>query len=242
MRRFVLGMVLVASIGLSSCSLIGQSNLYQDPEPWTDGRISVVSMGGAVVLGNPDQDLIVILDDEYLPMTRDVVVSATELYESYLIETSDPSGRFLPSIQIVDKEPRPLLKVEILQTESAAQWVMNPLGELEILPLTQASLGVITLKELPNLLAQHFGFGGVNVLLPVGGTYVENEEYEAFQTLGSMTVVLLPLSFTSTGGSGLTAPAIIEGIPWFSISTQIFTLQTTKISDMIRQSSSSGIF
>ncbi len=117
MRSFVLGTVLVASIGLSSCSLIGQSNLYQDPEPWSDGRISVVSMGGALVLGNPDQDLIVILDNEYLPMTRDVVVSATELYESYLIETSDPSGRFLPSIQIVDKEPRPLLKVEILQTE-----------------------------------------------------------------------------------------------------------------------------
>ena len=179
MRRFLLGMVLLASIGLSSCSLIGQSNL---------------------------------------------------------------SGRFLPSIQIVDKEPRSLLKVEILQTESAAQWIMNPLGELEILPLTHASLGLITLKDLPNLLAQHFGFGDVNVLLPVGGTYVENEEYEVFQTHGSMTVILLPLSFTNTGGSGLTAPAIIEGIPWFSISTQVLTLQTTKITDMIRQSSSSRIF
>ena len=59
MRRFLLGMVLLASIGLSSCSLIGQSNLYQDPEPWKNGRISAVSMGGAVVLGNPDQDLII---------------------------------------------------------------------------------------------------------------------------------------------------------------------------------------
>jgi hypothetical protein len=242
MRRHFAGLLLVACIGMSSCSAINRSNLYKDPDSWTDGRISAVSMGGAVVLGNPDQDLIVILDNEYLPTTRDVVVSATELYLSYLIETSDPAGRFLPSIRVVNKEPRPLLRVESLQTEKSSRWKINPLGELEILPLTHTSLGMTSLKDLPNLLLQYVGPGDVNVLLPVGGTFIDNEEYEAFQTLGSLTVILLPHNFTSSGGSGLTAPAIIEGIPWFSISTDVLTLQSTAISEMIHSASSPGLF
>jgi hypothetical protein len=199
-------------------------------------------MGGAVVLGNPDQDLIVVLDNEYMPTTRDVVVSATEFYQSYLVETSDPAGRFLPSIRVVNKEPRPLLRVESLQTEKTSRWEINPLGELEILPLTHTSLGMTSLKDLPNLLLQYVGSGDVNVLLPVGGTFIDNEEYEAFQTLGALTVILLPHSFTSSGGSGLTAPAIVEGIPWFSISTDVLTLQSTAISEMIHSASSPGLF
>jgi hypothetical protein len=199
-------------------------------------------MGGAVVLGNLNHDLIVILDNEYLPKTRDVVVSATELYESYLIETSDPTGRYLPSIQVVEKDSRPLLKVESLQTDRSSEWTITPLGELEILPLTHTTLGTTTLEDLPNLLLQNIGSGGVNVLLPVGGTFVAYEEYEAFQTSGSMTIVLLPLSFTTSGGSGLKSPVIIEGIPWFSISTEVVTMQSYGISEMIRNSSDHSIF
>lgn len=242
MRSYILGLLLVACIGISSCSAINHSNHYQDPDSWTNGRISAVSMGGAVVLGNPNQDLIVILDNNFSPTTRDVIVSATELYQSYLIETSDPAGRFLPSIRIVNKEQRPLLRVESLQTGKASQWEIEPLGELEILPLTHTSMGMTSLKDLPNLLKQYIGSGDVNVLLPVGGTFIDSEEYEAFQTLGSMTVILLPHNFTSSVSSGLTAPAIIEGIPWFSISTDVVTLQSTAISEMIHSSSSPGLY
>ncbi|MCK5645523.1 MAG: hypothetical protein KAH97_02020 [Anaerolineales bacterium] len=242
MRKFLLGIVLVVSIGVSSCSLNSQSNLYQAPGPWPNGRMTTISMGGAVVLGNLNHDLIVILDNEYLPKTRDVVVSATEFYESYLIETSDPSGRYLPSIQVVQKDSGPLLKVESLQTDRSSEWTITPLGELEILPLTHSTLGTTTLGDLPNLLLQKIGNGGVNVLLPVGGTFVQNEEYEAFQSSGSMTVVLLPLSFTTSGGSGLMSPVIIEGIPWFSISTEVVTMQSYGISEMIRNSSDHSLF
>jgi hypothetical protein len=199
-------------------------------------------MGGAVVLGHPDQDLVVFLDKAHLPKTQNVVVTATELYQAYIVETSDPVGRFLPSIRVVNKQPRPLLSVQSLQNDKVLGWKINPMGELEVLPLTQTSLGISTLRDLPSVLQQHMGYGDVNLLLPVGGTFVETEEYEVFQTLGSMTVILLPLNFSGSGASGLTAPAVIEGIPWFSLSTDVSTLHSTTISEMIRVSSSANLF
>jgi hypothetical protein len=198
-------------------------------------------MGGAVVLGSPQQDLIVILDDDFLPRTRDVIVSATELYQTYLIETSDPAGRFLPSVEVVPKESRPLLRVESFQKERASLWAIDPLGELDVLPLTQSSLGITTLGQLPTMLASRIASQDVNLLFPVGGTFIDTEEYEAFQTFGSMTVVLLPESFTSSAGSGLTSPAVIEGIPWFSLSTDVSTLKSTPILEMIQSVSGSGM-
>jgi hypothetical protein len=199
-------------------------------------------MGGAVVLGHPDQDIVVFLDKAHLPKTQNVVVTATELYQAYIVETSDPAGRFLPSVRVVNKQPRPLLSVQSLQDDKGLGWKINSMGELEILPMTNTSLGISTLRDLPTVLQQHIGSGDVNLLLPVGGTFVETEEYEVFQSLGSMTLILLPLNFSSSGSSGLTAPAVIEGIPWFSLSSDVITLQTTAISEMIRVSSIAGLF
>ncbi len=239
MRRYSFWLLLVSCVVISSCS---SNNLLEHPSPWTDGQISVTSMGGAVVLGHPDQDLVIFLDKAHLPATQEVVVTATELYSSYLIETSDPNGRFLPSIRVVEKEPRPLLSVQSLQVEKGIGWKINSMGELEILPMTRTSLGISTLRDLPVTLQSHMGSSDVNILLPVGGTFVDSEEYEVFQTLGEMTVILLPLNFAGSSSSGLTAPTVVEGIPWFSISTNVGTLQTTAISEMIRLSSSASLF
>ena len=216
---------------LSACS---QSKPIDTlPSPWPDGQMSVVSMGGAVVLANEFQDLIVVLDEDYRANTKEVVVSATELSNAYLIETQDTLGRFLPTVDYVAKDLRPLLMVESQQTVSDAGWSLQSIGSIEPSALATTSLGTTSIGQLASFLERTYGTGGINILIPVAGPFSNEAQYDIFNTLGSMTVLLIPSSISSAGGSSLTAPADVIGLSWFSISTNVETLHSFVLGRML---------
>lgn len=215
----------------TACS--NSSHIETYTAPWLDGQISAVSMGGAVVLGNEFQDLIVILDDDYRVNTHEVIVSATELSNAYLIETEDPLGRFLPSVDYVAKELRPLLKVESQQTVRDAEWSLQSIGSIETYALATSSLGSTSLDQLSTFLGNAYGVGGINILIPVTGPFSNEAQYDIFNTLGSNTVLLVPSSISSAGGSSLMTPVQADGLSWYAISTHVETLQTLGLSSML---------
>lgn len=223
--------LLLLLLSLSACSQSNQIDAH--PAPWPEGRMSVVSMGGAVVFGNEFQDLIVVLDEDYRAKTHEVVVSATELSNAYLIETNDPLGRFLPSVDYVVKELRPLLMIESQQTVSDAGWSLQSIGSIETSTLATALLGSTSIGQLASFLEISYGVGGINILIPVTGPFSNEAQYDIFKTPGSMTVLLVPSSISSAGGSSLLAPVQLDGVSWFSISTKVETLQAFSLGSML---------
>ena len=218
-------------IVLSACSKSSKIETYS--APWPEGRMSVVSMGGAVVLGNEFQDLIVVLDDDYRAKTQEVVVSAIELGNAYLIETQDPLGRFLPSVDYVTKDLKPLLKVESQQIDNEAGWSLQSVGSIETSALATSSLGSSSIGQLATFLENAYGVGGINILIPVTGPFSIETQYDIFETPGSMTVLLVPSSISSAGRSPLMAPVNAYGPSWFSISTNVSTLHTFGLGSML---------
>lgn len=216
---------------LSACSKSSRIETYS--ASWPEGHISVVSMGGAVVFGNEFQDLIVILDDDVRVNTHAVLVSATELSNAYLIETEDPLGRFLPSVDYVAKDLRPLLKVESQQTMRDAGWSLQSIGSIETYALATSSLGSTSLGQLSTFLGNAYGAGGINILIPVTGPFSNEAHYDVFSTLGSSTVLLIPSTISSAGGSSLMAPVQADGLSWYSISTHVETLHTVNLESML---------
>jgi hypothetical protein len=228
--RILILVLLIALTALTACSQNTSSPINAKLIPWPDHRLSLESVGGAVVFGNPDQDVIVILDQAVRSRTRDVRVTAVEMSSGYLIETVDPLDRFLPTLNVAHKGSGPVVEVITPQIDKSEQWSTRMLQDLEPASITKTSLGTTTISELPNFISPYLDTEGINILFPEYAPIIDGSLFEVYETAGNLTFLLAP---TSGSSAGVMSPVQNYGTSWITISTDMQTLQTFGLPSML---------
>lgn len=233
MRRTIV-ILFVLSVLISACSFKIATNQKPSVQSWPNSQQTLVSMGGAVFLANTHQDLAIILDKSHLGRTRNIVVSAVDLPNAFLIETADPEGRYLPSIKYVMKDERPLLKVDNLQIPASMAWNTQTIGPIDLNQFKLSLIGTTTLIQLVDFLENERITGGVNILLPQDAFSLGEVPFDVYRTPGAMTIVVLPSDQEISGGGALMTLAQSEPVTLLAVSTYMQTLRLEGLWKMIQ--------
>lgn len=142
------------------------------------------------------RSLSVIVNPSGSPAADGVIVTAIHTGQAVLVETADPMGRFLPSVQILPvttggTEPDHL-QASAPQVPRDYRWNMMPVGPVSISALKHLRLGEIRASDLPAFLEQNTAARGINLLLPSAGLGSPDRTVVAYQTPASLTLLLLP--------------------------------------------------
>jgi hypothetical protein len=233
MRRTIL-LLSMLSVFISACSFKFATHQKPSVQNWPNGQLTLVSMGGAVFLANPHQDLAVILDKSPLGRARNIIVSAVDLPNAFLIETSDPEGRYLPSIKYVMKDERPLLKVENLQIPASMAWNTQTLGPIDLNQLKLLLIGTTTLTQLADFLQNERIAGSVNIIIPQDAFSLSDAPFDVYRTQAAMTILMLPSGQEISGGGALMSLAQSQPVTFLAVSTQMETLRSEGIWRMVQ--------
>ncbi|HKZ55370.1 MAG TPA: hypothetical protein VJ123_07810 [Anaerolineales bacterium] len=215
----------LVSLFLVSCSALGNRPARQGSS-WSGGALSVVSRGGAVLLAAAGHELAVILDASVLPDTKQVVVAVSDMYSGgYLVETADPLGRYLPTVRVVAKDARPVLRVDARQITTSQRSSLGEVVAPDLRPLMRDELGTTTLGELPDFLAAHVYGKSINLLLVGADGGNPNQSVRLFRTPGTVTILVVAEAARAGGADVLMAPARGGGTRVLVLSTTMETLR-----------------
>lgn len=230
--RFLL--LAACSLMLVGCAQMRTEAAQFHPNSWKNGEKIVVSQGGAVVLGTDHEDVVVILDAREHPATHDVVVLALQTASGFLIETSDPAGRYLPTVSFTQRNNTPVLRVDAHQVSLENGSIHRYIGEQDYHSLHAASLGESRVSELHTFLTDALSLGSLNIIYPAGQTLNPETRVDVIQTPGSMTVMLIPLK-TQTSESGFLLSADEDQpVAWEVVSTTLEQLATYGLTNLCR--------
>ena len=102
MRKLLVGLVSL-SILISSCAP------PQPEEVVVRDNLEVYASEGESILATiAGHDISIVLDPNQDTDTNEVIVTLVNLGTAYLVETADPAGRYLPSVQLVQRSDEPL--------------------------------------------------------------------------------------------------------------------------------------
>ncbi len=167
-----------------------------------------------------------------------VQLEVLELGETYLVETFDPLGRFLPTVTSIKKDREPQQEVDAVQINRTWQWSFSVGQNLDILSLMKKHLGSVQLDSLHSFSGLAWGQLGINMILPVPDVVDDNQMLDVYQTPAGHTVLLVPQGIQAgempSTGLGLLSP--VEQVTSFSeyMVLSFFSMPAEPISAYLR--------
>ena len=189
-------------VGLVSLSILISACAPQQPEEVVDrDNLDVfVSEGESILTTIAGRDVSIVLNPNQDTDTNEVVVTLVNLGTAYLVETADPAGRYLPSVQWIQRSDEPLQQIIVPQIKVNAGWALRFVSHANIQLLKGRFLGSIPLDQLNAFLAPKIYGRGVNIIIQVPQALDEFPEVNVYRTPGTMT--FLVVSRDIEGGSG----------------------------------------
>jgi len=224
----------LVSLFLVSCSALGNRSARQ-ASSWPGGALSVASRGGAVLFSAAGHELAVILDTAVFPDTKQVVVAVTDMYSGgYLVETADPLGRYLPTVRVVTKDARPVLRIDARQITTSQRSSLSEVIAADLRPLMSDELGTTTLGELGDFLASHVFGKSINLLLVGADGGNPNQSVRLFRTPGTVTILVVAEAARAGGADVLMAPARAGEVRVPVLSTMMETLRQEGVLQLLQ--------
>lgn len=233
--RFRVLLLAGMSVLLAGCAQMRTEAAQYHPQSWEEGEKILVSQGGAVVLGTDHEDIAVILDAREHPATYNVVVHAIQTASGFLIETSDPEGRYLPTISFTQRNNTPVQRVDAHQISLEDGSVHRYAGAQDYPSLGTDSLGESRISELHTFLTAAIGVNCLNIIYPAGQTLNPETMVDVYQTPGSMTVMLIPHETQSTETSFLLSTDSDQLTSWDAVSTTMEHLAMYGLTNLCRR-------
>lgn len=163
----------------------------------------LVSQGSSVVATAFGRDVSIVLDPNHETDTSDVVVMFVKLGTTYLIETADPEGRFLPSVQVVrrtaEQEKDVAQQIVMPQISVRAGWALRAMGSLDLQRIQKRLIKTIPLNDLNSFLKRNVHGRGVNLLLQVPREMQDFQEISIYRTPGTMTFLVMAKNTSPAG-------------------------------------------
>jgi len=196
MQKLLVGLVSL-SILISACAPEQLEEIVD-----RDNLEVFISEGESILTTIAGRDIAIVLDPNQDTDTNEVVVTLFNLGTAYLVETADPAGRYLPSVQLVLRNDEPLQQIIIPQIKVNAGWSLRFVSHANIQLLRERFLGLIPLDQLNTFLAPKVYGRGVNIILQVPQALDEFQEVNVYRTPGTMTFLVVSRDFESGSGGG----------------------------------------
>lgn len=155
--------------------------------------------GGLVKIMDGGKSLEIYLDPLSERDTQGVNIQAADLGSAYLVETSDPLGRYLPSIRFIEKENTPSQVMFAPLVDKSWEWEIVSGERLDVGPLLSQYLGTETLEAMHIYLSALAAPSGINVILPETAAFDPLQKFDIYRTPAANTFLLLPAA-TADGG------------------------------------------
>jgi hypothetical protein len=226
MRRFL--MVLLA-ISLATIACGPWSTQPQVPTDDGDNVEVFVSKGDPILTNIYGRDVSIVLDPNHETDTTDVIVAFANMGMTYLVETADPEGRFLPSVQVVqrpiEEEPKTVQQIVMPQISVQAGWALRALGSINLQMIKKRFMGKMPLDDLSSFIKRNVFGRGVNLILQVPGNMEEFQEIMVYRTSGTMTFLVM----SKNAGGGALLSAVQPGqLKFVAVSLLLADLDTIK--------------
>lgn len=180
----------IAAIIATSCNTAGilQSNTRQ----------SVVSESSEVQTSVGEFNIEVTLDSLENSDTSGVEISSADLGTQILVGTSDPEGRYLPTVEVLLKDNEESLEVNALQVPTEHEWSAKYLGEVNTDGLVTSTLVTTTFDSVSDTLLEMEVEGEMTVILPVNHVFAESDIVTVFETPLPKVFFIAPGEHTGT--------------------------------------------
>ena len=186
MYRLIFGLLFISMLA-SACAPV------ETPSPIVEYNFSYVfvnqGMTHQTIVGG--QEVSIRLASDGGIDTSGVIVTIYDLRTSYMIETADPRGIFLPAIQLEPRLDVPLQEITILQTPIEQDPFIQVVGEVIPEGIKGDFLGTTSLDNLRSFLSRWILGNSVNLLFQVPKSHVDLSDVEVYRTLGTMTFMLV---------------------------------------------------
>ncbi|NPV86783.1 MAG: hypothetical protein HPY45_12330 [Anaerolineae bacterium] len=239
--RLSAALLLMGLVSLS-CTYTQTSNFVQTltyrtatPDITATGiaQLTATVMHGKVGETLGKKELIIILDPLGERDVTSVQVDAIEFAQSFLVESVDPLGRYLPNVGEFPKNRDPVQQIVLTQVGAEWLWSARPIESLDTASLASQKLGDMTLANLTQYLTSVWDRGPINIILPVQDTYKDTDTYNVYQTPAAHTI-LLTTSSTAASGGKLAAPKKVAASYQYVIFS-FLTPSTLPITNFITQ-------
>ena len=197
--RKILGGILLISILSTACTPWFTEEV--EPVVEKDYLDVFVSENEPIQATIAERDISIILDPNQELDTTEVVVTLANLGTTYLIETADPLGRYLPSVQLVTRTDEPLQQITMPQIQVSAGWTLRFVSSVNLQPLKERLHGTLTLDQLKDFMASRIYGKGINLIFQVPESIEDFQEVNVYSTPGTMTFLALARNFGGGGGS-----------------------------------------
>lgn len=193
----------------SAGSQIPESTEEPVPPTEEDGIAqTIISAGSSSYAYVGGQEIEIVLDPNDELDTSGVEITIVDLGSTVLLQTIDPYGRFLPSVEFIDKPGSDAVNVVLPQIDAAQQWAI---GTVEIADaralmteLIETVDSVGSLNELLNSLASG---SGLVLLIEPQSLVDEGQLLDVYRTPAHATVLAISQKLTSGEAGKLAAPA-----------------------------------
>lgn len=226
MRRLIVGLFFTTLL-ITACAPEGT------PEPLIDidNFDAYVSEGEPILAEVAGREVSILLKQDKGIDTSDVVVTLVNLGETYLIETADPNGRFLPTVQIEPRLGELTQEIEIPQIQTSSNWAIRFAGTANVRLIKGGFLGTTTLDSLKSFISRQILGPGFNILLQVPETLESFQQIDVYRTPGTMT-------FLAVGrGGGISLLSSMQGreIQFASVSLKADALSTVEAMTLLEK-------
>lgn len=221
--RKILGGLLLISILSAACT------------PWFGGEVETVkdrdnldvyvSENEPILATVAGRDISIVLDPNQELDTNKVVVTLVNLGAAYLIETADPQGRYLPSVQLVLRKDEPLQQITMPQIQVSAGWTLRFVNHFNLQPLRERFHGTVSVDQLQGFLARKIYGSGINLILQVPDSVEDFQEVNVYTTPGTMTFLLIGRNDEGGGGGSLLSTVQVGDIKLVAVSLMADTLE-----------------
>lgn len=219
MRRLFVGLFF-ATLLITACGPEGT------PEPPidTDNLDAFVSEGEAILTEVNGREVSLLLTQEQGLDTKGVVVTLVNLGSTYLIETADPDGRFLPAVQIESRVDEPTQEIRIPQIQASSEWSIRFAGTANLRLIKARFMGTTTLESFQSFITRKTLGTGVNILMQVPESLENFQQIDVYRTPGTMTFLAL--------GHGSSQPSEIR---FAAVSLMVETLNSVEVTSLLEK-------
>jgi hypothetical protein len=221
--RKILGGFLLLSLLSTACTLwsTGEVETVKD----RDNLDVYVSENEPILATIAGRDISIILDPNQELDTSEVVVTLVNLGAAYLVETGDPQGRYLPSVQLVMRKDEPIQQITMPQIQVSAGWTLRSINYITLQRLREHFHGTIAIDQLKAFLSRRIYGRGINLILQVPASIDNFQEVNIYSTPGTMTFLLIGRNDEGGGGGSLLSPVQVGDIKLVSVSLMADSLE-----------------
>jgi len=184
MHKILAGFLLISLLS-TACTpwFLQETEVVETP----DNLDVFISENEPILATIAGRDISIVLDPTQELDTSEVVVTLANLSTTYLIETADPLGRFLPSVQLVPRQDEPLQQITLPIIQVSAGWTLSSVENINLQYLREKFHKTVPLDQLISFLTRKVYGLGINIIFKVPQSIDNFQEVNVYSTPGTMT-------------------------------------------------------